>query len=69
MMSDLMRKTLDRIKGELYYTVADAGAPGYGEVVNIGMNEREVANAILDYTSTLIAEEFAKFGMGSQVKR
>jgi hypothetical protein len=33
------------------------------------MNEREVANAILDYTSTLIAEEFAKFGMGSQVKR
>jgi hypothetical protein len=57
---ELMRETLERIKKELYYTVGDAGAPGYGEVINIGMNEREVADAILDYTSKLVADVFSK---------
>jgi hypothetical protein len=49
----LMRETLERIKKELYYTVD-------GDVINIGMNEREVGYAIIDYTSKLVADVFAK---------
>jgi hypothetical protein len=51
---DLMRETLERIKKELYYTVDENG------VVTIGMNEREVGYAIIDYTSKLVADVFAK---------
>jgi hypothetical protein len=50
---ELMRQTLERIKKELYYTVDDG-------VVTIGMNEREVGYAIIDYTSKLVADVFAK---------
>jgi hypothetical protein len=50
---DLMRETLERIKKELYYTVD-------GDVITIGMNEREVGYAIIDYTSKLVADVFAK---------